>query len=65
MANTSAIWQQAKHTTYYHLLAVQQVPYKKYPKKILMKNVLNEEFSGENKSAEQTISRKNDTRLQE
>ena len=29
MANTSAIWQQAEHTTYYHLLAVQQVSYKK------------------------------------
>ena len=28
MANTSAIWQQAAHTTY-HLLAVQQEPYKK------------------------------------
>ena len=29
MANTSAIWQQAAHTTY-HLLAAQQEPYKKY-----------------------------------
>ena len=30
MANTSAIWQQAAHTTYnYHLLAAQQEPYKK------------------------------------
>ena len=26
MANTSVIWQQAAHTTYYHLLAAQQEP---------------------------------------
>ena len=31
MANTNAIWQQAAHTTFYHLLvlAAQQEPYKK------------------------------------
>ena len=29
MANTSAIWQQAAHTTY-QLLAAQQEPYKKH-----------------------------------
>ena len=29
MANTSSIWQQAAHTTYHHLLAAQQEPYKK------------------------------------
>ena len=29
MANTSAIWQQAAHTIYYHLLAAQQEPHKK------------------------------------
>ena len=35
MANTSAIWRQAAHTTY-HLLAAQKEPYKKA--KPLMKN---------------------------
>ena len=29
MANSSAIWQQAAHTTYHHLLAAQQEPYEK------------------------------------
>ena len=41
MANTSAIWQQAAQTTYYHLLAQEQ--YKRAY--LLMKNI--EEFSEE------------------
>ena len=42
MANTGVIWQQAAHTTYHYLLAVQKEPHKKAS--LLTKDT--EEFSG-------------------
>ena len=50
MANTSAIWQQAAHTTYYHHLA-QELYKRAY---LLTKNI--EEFSGEEKKSDKAIS---------
>ena len=52
MANTSAIWQRAAHTTFYHLLAAQQKPHQEANSE-QKKN----EFWGK-KSEEWTISRK-------